>query len=220
MDQTDPGSELPILQWLQGTTEQRKAVFATAVQEYRAILEATLKKEFPALPWQDCEDFVQDAFVQLWFRFANGTFKWSGEGPLFAFLVTRARHDAQDYVRKLARRMGKREEIATREQSRQPISPLDALLQREADLLAKTCFDHVTEKLVECCRKMKPAQRSVAMVMVESLVNTARWPSNERLLEVLHTVEPGLKIGTLQDRRKEVLAKFKPILESSNFDNL
>lgn len=202
-----------LAQWLWGSPEERENVLNVAWQRHHEQLPATLKRDFSSLAWQDCEDIADDAYCYLWKKLSEGQFVWQGENSLINFLLRVARNDANDLVRKLKRRAGLEVEVQAREDERAP-EPPDIWLQRmEWETLKKSKYADVTERLVECAQKMKRAQRSVGVVMADCWVTNGHWPSNERMLEVLRQNEPELKLATVIERRKEVVAKFRPILE-------
>ena len=199
--------------WLGGSLEERTSAFNLAWQRHRDQMLYTLKRDYPTLAWADCEDIVDDAYCCLWIRLTTGEFLWKGKNSLINFLLTISRNDANDLVRKRKRRDRLEGEIASWENERLP-EPPDIWIQRmESEALRKSNYTDTAECLIACAQQMKPAQRSVAVVMTNCWVTNARWPSNERMLEILRENEPELKIATVVERRKEVLAKFRRAVE-------
>jgi DNA-directed RNA polymerase specialized sigma24 family protein len=208
----EPDDDL-LVQWTSGSPEERENVLKVAWQRYHDQLKATLKGGFSGLVWQDCEDIADDAYCNLWRKLSQGKFVWNGSNSLLNFLCDVARNDAIDLIRKRKRRAGLEVEIQAREEERAPEAP-DAWMERmEWEMLRKSRYAQATERLLACVEKMKRAQRSVGVVMADCWVSNSRWPTNARILEVLRETEPELKLGTVIERRKEVVAKFRPVLD-------
>jgi DNA-directed RNA polymerase specialized sigma24 family protein len=202
-----------LAQWVVGSHDDRENALKMAWKRHREHLLATLKGDFPGLAWQDCEDIAGDTFCILWTQLIAGRFEWQGKSSLINFLMRVARNDANDLLRKRKLRAGLEVEVQSREEDRSPEAPDAWIVRMEWETLRKSSYSQAGERLIACAKNMKRAQRSVGVVMADCWVTNARWPSNERILEVLRPNEPELKLSTVIERRKEVLTKFRQILE-------
>jgi DNA-directed RNA polymerase specialized sigma24 family protein len=216
---SEPDDET-IARWIVGSLEEREWVLNAAWRRYAAPLLGWLEDKFAAIPWADRKDIADHAFPCLWSRLAAGEFTGDGLGCTFSFLCEVAKHKALDFLKKSHRRSRHEEELAMREQDRVDAVYCATVVRKEFEMLRQDAGDAVVAKLIERARAMKPAQRAVSGIMVEIFANTGRWPANERLLERMRELEPQIQLNTIKERRKEVLAKFKPILNGSHLEDL
>ncbi len=209
-----------VSRWIVGTPEERARVLEAAWRHYSRQLVGLLKNSFPSLAWEDCEDLAGDAFAVLQGKLAGGEFRGDDLSRTFHYLRRVAYSLGIDFVKNRERRGRKEEELAMREEWRAPEDYCAWVVRMEFEAIKRSYGEMVTGKLIECARQMKPGQRAVAVIMVDTFVTCARWPTNERLLELMCEKEPNLLMNTLVERRKEVLAKFRPILHGHNIDDL
>ncbi|HSI15883.1 MAG TPA: hypothetical protein VK961_27795, partial [Chthoniobacter sp.] len=159
-------------------------------------------------------------FSQLQVRLDAGRFQGHGMSCLRNFLLRVARNDIIDAQRKSTRRGRWEKVIAMQQEWGAPEDYCAMVVRLESDALRRSRAEGVIASLIACAQRMKPAQRAVAVIMVDSFVTTARWPSNQSILEQLREKEPDLQIGTVKERRKEVRNKFRPILGDDSDDSL
>jgi hypothetical protein len=62
--------------------------------------------------------------------------------------------------------------------------------------------------------EMGPKEKEVAAIMLRIIRSNARWPTAGRIHEELLKTDKTLRESTVKDRRKEVMKKFNPILNS------
>lgn len=216
---SEPDDET-IARWIAGSLEEREWVLNAAWRRYAVPLLVWLNNEFPSIPWADRKDIADHAFPCLWIKLAAGEFTGDGLCCTFLFLCEVAKHRALDFLKKSHRRSRHEEELAMRERDRVDAVYCATVVRKEFETLRQDAGDAVVARLIERARTMKPAQRAVAGIMVEIFANTGGWGANERLLERMRELEPHVQLNTIKERRKEVLAKFKPILNGSHLEDL
>jgi thioredoxin-like negative regulator of GroEL len=141
-------------------------------------------------------------------------------GCLRGFVFRAAVNDIKDAQKKSEVRGRWQELVAMQEEWRAPEDYCTMILQIEGEALRRGRGEAVIAKLIACAQTMKPAQRAVAVIMIDTLVTTARFPTNQSILEQLSEKEPDLQLGTVKERRKEVRKKFRPILGEDFDENL
>ena len=62
--------------------------------------------------------------------------------------------------------------------------------------------------------EMGHKEKEVATIMLKIIRCNARWPTAGRIHEELQKTDETLRETTVKDRRKEVMKKFNPILNS------
>ena len=221
MDHFSPTpDDATIAGWICGTFGERRLALEAVWVDFRLSLVRILKNSFSGLCWADCEVFADDAFSQLQVRLDAGSFHGRGMSCLRNFLLRAARNDIIDAQRKAARRGRLEQVIAMHQETHAPEDYCAMVVRLECEALRRSRGDAMIAKLIACAQTMKPAQRAVAVIMIDTLVTTAYWPTNQSILEQLREKEPDLQIGTVGERRKEVRKKFRPILGDDFDDSL
>lgn len=205
-----PISEEAILKLLQGDSVEQEAALVILFNRLARPLAAYALSILPPALSGDCQDVVSEAFSAL---IKNRS---SGVSSVESYLKTIVRNNALSRCRK--------QEVRDR-----PITDpqdLERLIPREVDapdqiVVAKEneqghvdVANAVFEALDAVAAGMGLKEKEVAHIMLRIIRNTARWPTAGRIYDELKKTDKALKEGTVKDRRKEVMKKFNPILNS------
>ena len=210
MDYSLPISDQAIGQLLNGTPSDVDAavtlLWTHLAPRLAAYAVSILSTELSA----DCQDVVSDVFVKL----VMNPSAIKGNPQAYLFAAVRNRALSQLRKQEVRERPINDPHVESAIQPN-PISPPDEIVMAKEREEAQTLqVEQRLTALSNAALEMGPKQRAVAEFMLQVMRDVGRWPSANRIYEALKENEPSLREETAKDRRKEVVVKFNPILDS------